>query len=137
MLILQSHIVPHPFPSSNKHALAVSYTVLITQRSHTHTHTHKFSLFGLCSQRASASHDIILSTDTQITLIAPSMEELLARSTNGSTDLHSKSCSALFGRLHVLLSVESWKPNQSYFSNVKFIFQSKSAILLKSVESCG
>lgn len=47
---------------------------------------HRESLFGLCSQRASPRPDIILSTVTPITLISPSMEELLARSTNGSSD---------------------------------------------------
>lgn len=72
------------------------------------------------SRGACARRDIILSTDTQITLIALPMEELLARSSN-SLNLHSKSCYALAGRLHVLLSVESWKL-QSSCSNVK-VFQ--------------
>lgn len=72
------------------------------------------------SQGACARRDIILSTDTQITLIALPMEELLARSSN-SLNLHSKSCSASAGHLHVLLSVESWKL-QSSCSDVK-LFQ--------------
>lgn len=58
----------------------VSVPCLVTQL------THRESLFGLCSQRASPRPDIILSTVTPITLISPSMEELLARSTYGSSD---------------------------------------------------
>lgn len=100
-------------------ATSLQFHLSLSHHSTHHTHIHKFSLFGLYSQRASVRRDIILSTVTQITLIALSTEELPAISSNESNDLHSKSRSALVARLHVLLSVESWK-SQPYFSDLKF-----------------